>query len=92
LLLPLPQDIYPCSVVKEEIPIACPTVANITKQVKPEHYQLFDLFVVQKWPVRKITQTLGVSVGQVYLAKHRISSLLKKEIARLEKETIWPGS
>ncbi len=61
-------------------------VANIKKQVKPEHYQLFDLYVVQKWPVRKITQTLGVNAGQVYLAKHRISSLLKKEIARLEKE------
>ena len=28
----------------------------------------------------------GVNAGQVYLAKHRISSLLKKEIARLEKE------
>src|SRR2546426_11700823 len=53
---------------------------------KPEHYQLFDLYVVQKWPVRKITATLGVNAGQVYLAKHRISSLLKKEIARLEKE------
>ena len=61
-------------------------VANIKTQVKPEHYQLFDLYVVQKWPVRKISQTLGVNAGQVYLAKHRISNLLKKEIARLEKE------
>ena len=61
-------------------------VANLKKQVKPEHYQLFDLYVIQKWPVRKITQTLGVNAGQVYLAKHRISSLLKKEIAQLEKE------
>ena len=67
-------------------------VANIKKQVKPEHYQLFDLYVVQKWPVRKITQTLGVNAGQVYLAKHRISSLLKKEIARLENEMTWPES
>ena len=61
-------------------------VANIKKQVKPEHYQLFDLYVIQKWPVRKIARTLGVNAGQVYLAKHRISSLLKKEIAQLEKE------
>ena len=61
-------------------------VANIKKEVKPEHYQLFDLYVVQKWPVRKITATLGVNAGQVYLAKHRISSLLKKELARLENE------
>jgi RNA polymerase sigma-70 factor (ECF subfamily) len=60
--------------------------ANIRKQVKPEHYQLFDLYVIQKWPVRKIAQTLGANAGQVYLAKHRISSLLRKEIARLAKE------
>jgi len=50
------------------------------------HYQLFGLYVIQKWPVRKIAQTLGASVGQVYLAKHRISMLLKKEIAQLEKD------
>ncbi len=59
-------------------------VANIKKQVRPEHYQLFDLYVIQKWPVRKITTTLGVNAGQVYLAKHRVGSLLKKEIKKLE--------
>ena len=58
-------------------------VENTKKQVKPDHYQLFDLFAVQKWPIRKITQTLGVNAGQVYLAKHRVSRLLKKEIDKL---------
>ena len=61
-------------------------VANIKKQVKPEHYQLFDLYVVQKWPVRKITETLRVNAGQIYLAKHRVGSMLKKEIRSLETE------
>jgi len=61
-------------------------VDTIKKQVKPEHYELFDLYVIQKWPMRKITQTLGVNAGQVYLAKHRVGPLLKKELARLEKE------
>jgi hypothetical protein len=28
---------------------------------------------------------LGVSTGQVYLAKHRITGLIKKEIQQLEK-------
>jgi RNA polymerase sigma factor (sigma-70 family) len=58
-------------------------VANVKKRACPEHYQLFDLYVVQKWSVSKITDTLGVRAGQVYLAKHRISALLKKEIRRL---------
>jgi RNA polymerase sigma factor (sigma-70 family) len=61
-------------------------VANIKQQVKPEHYQLFDLYVVQKWPVRKITHTLGVNAGQIYLAKHRVSRLLKKQIDKLRRE------
>ena len=59
-------------------------IQNVKKQVKPDQYQLFDLYVVQRWPARKITQTLGVSAGQVYLAKHRIGSLLKKEIRQLQ--------
>ncbi len=59
--------------------------ARVKQQVRPEHYQLFDLYVVQKWPVRKITATMGVNAGQVYLAKHRISSLMKKEITALEE-------
>jgi hypothetical protein len=28
---------------------------------------------------------LGVNVGQVYLARHRVGALLKKEIKALEK-------
>ena len=41
--------------------------------------------------VRFDSLTLGVNAGQVYLAKHRISSLLKKEIVRLEREVSWPA-
>jgi RNA polymerase sigma-70 factor (ECF subfamily) len=63
-------------------------VANIRNQVNPEHYQLFDLYVVQQWPVRKITTTLGVNAGQIYLAKHRVGALLKQEIRRLESHII----
>ncbi len=60
--------------------------AAVKQQVRPEHYQLFDLYALQKWPIRKITATLGVNAGQVYLAKHRVSALLKKEIAKLESQ------
>jgi hypothetical protein len=31
---------------------------------------------------------LGVNAGQIYLAKHRVSSLLKKELKRLETELL----
>ena len=55
-------------------------------QVNPKQFQMFDLYVVKKWPVLKVAQTLGVNVGQVYLAKHRISALLKREIKKLKGE------
>ena len=33
----------------------------------------------------KVAQTLGVNIGRVYLAKHRVMALIKKEIRALEK-------
>ena len=35
-----------------------------------------------------VAKKLGVNVGLVYLAKHRISALLKKEIKVLETKTV----
>jgi len=48
---------------------------------------MFELYVLQGWPVREVARLLGVSAGQVYLAKHRVSRLLKKEILRLETKS-----
>ena len=59
---------------------------RVKSQVKEEQYQLFDLYVVKEWPVKRIRQTLEVSATQVYLAKHRVTRLLEKEVRRLEKE------
>ena len=58
---------------------------NVKKQVSPKQYQIFELYIVRDWTVRKITRALGVSPGQVYLAKYRVAALLKKEAKRLEK-------
>ena len=57
---------------------------NVKRRVKEEHYQMFDFYVVKEWPVAKVARTLGVSAGQVYLAKFRLSALIRKEIRRLE--------
>ncbi len=63
-------------------------VDRVKRQVKEEQFQMFDLYVVKKWPVEKVAQTLGVNTGRVYLAKHRIGGLIRKEIQRLEKNLI----
>ena len=59
---------------------------TIRHTVKEEHYQIFDLNVLQQWPARNVARALGVNVGLVYLVKYRLSALLKKEIRRLEEQ------
>jgi RNA polymerase sigma-70 factor (ECF subfamily) len=57
---------------------------RVKHHVDPEQFQIFDLYCLEQWPAQKVASTLGVGVGRVYLAKHRIGRLLKKEIKRLE--------
>jgi RNA polymerase sigma-70 factor (ECF subfamily) len=57
---------------------------RVKRQVDARQYQMFDFYVLQRWPVRKVAHTLRVSSGRVYMAKHRISALIKKEIRRLK--------
>jgi RNA polymerase sigma-70 factor (ECF subfamily) len=59
---------------------------RVKRRVKEEHYQMFDLNVVREWPANKVAKTLEVSVAQVYLAKHRLLALLKKEVRMLERQ------
>ena len=40
----------------------------------------------KEWPVGKVIRELGVSATRVYLAKHRVSALLKREIKALERK------
>ena len=55
------------------------------KKVDPKQFQIFDCYVRKEWPAQKVADQLRVNVGQVYLARHRVSALLKKEIRALEK-------
>jgi RNA polymerase sigma factor (sigma-70 family) len=61
-------------------------LSRVKRQANARHYQMFDLHAVKNWSVDKVAQTLGVSTGQVRLAKHRITVLMRREVARLEKE------
>ncbi len=58
---------------------------RLKKKVNPKHFQIFDCAVVKRWSARKIADELDVNVAQVYLVKHRLAGLLKKEVAGLEK-------
>jgi RNA polymerase sigma factor (sigma-70 family) len=58
---------------------------RVKKKIDPKQFQIFDCYVRKNWPAQKVANQLRVSVGQVYLARHRVSGLLKKEVRALEK-------
>lgn len=61
-------------------------VNKVKRQLDPEKYQIFDLLVNKEWPAQKVADTFGMTVNQVYLAKHRVTELIKEEIERLKKD------
>ena len=64
-------------------------LARVKTRVDAPQWQIFDLYVLRQWPVGDVAKALGVSAGRVYIARHRIALLLKKEIKELERETRW---
>ncbi len=61
-------------------------VERISRRVKPRHFQVFELYVRQQWPVLKVSAQLGVNPASVYLIGHRLTKLLKAEVCELQKQ------
>ncbi len=61
-------------------------MGQVKRRLDPQRYQVFDCYVNKGWAASKVAAAFGVSIDQVYVAKHRITQLVKDEVARLEKE------
>jgi len=65
-------------------------LATALERLKPKfslkQIQMFDLHALKEWPASDVAKSLGVSLANVYVTKHRIATALKKEMARLERE------
>ncbi len=59
-------------------------VECVKRRVKEEHYQIFHLYAIKQWPVAEISRALKVKSAQVYLIKHRIAAMIRKEVKALE--------
>jgi len=66
--------------------LADAALSRVKAQVSPKQYQIFDCYVIREWDADKVKKQLGVSMSQVYLAKHRVGKILKKELDRLNKD------
>ena len=60
-------------------------VERVKRKVNAKHFQIFDCAVLKRWSVAKVASALGVSAAQVYLVKHRIAAMLKREVAALDE-------
>lgn len=64
-------------------------------KVAPKQFQIYYYNVINRMKASEVQKKLGVSLTQVYLAKHRVGSLLRKEIKyihSLEAEGTAPRS
>jgi RNA polymerase sigma factor (sigma-70 family) len=59
---------------------------RVRSMVSPRQFQIFSCYVVNGWTPERVKEELGVNAAQVYLAKHRVGRLLKKEAMRLAEE------
>lgn len=65
--------------------VADVALLRVKERVGAKQYQMFDLYVVKGWPVGEVARMVKGNVAQVYLAKHRVMALLRKESERLRK-------
>ena len=57
---------------------------RVKQKVKPQHYQIFYLSIIKEMKAAQVARTLGVNVAQVYLVRHRVAALVRKEVRELE--------
>jgi RNA polymerase sigma-70 factor (ECF subfamily) len=66
--------------------VADAALARVKAQVSPKQYQIFDCYVIKQWEAKRVQDHLHVSMAQVYLAKHRVGAVLRRELAKLDHD------
>src|SRR6266496_4472455 len=60
-------------------------IEQLKPRVSPDQFQMFELYVLRQMPVTEVARLLGTNVARVYLAKYRLSKLLRETIGEFEK-------
>ena len=60
-------------------------IANLKRKVDAKQFQIFDCVAIKGWSAMETARRLGVNIAQVYLIKHRLKAMLKKEIKALDE-------
>lgn len=59
---------------------------RVKKRASARQFQIFECCVVKRWSAARVAESLRVNIAQVYLAKHRVSAMMKKEVTALAKK------
>ncbi|HEY3860631.1 MAG TPA: sigma-70 family RNA polymerase sigma factor [Verrucomicrobiae bacterium] len=60
-------------------------MTKVKRSLDPQEYQIFDLYVNKEWAPDEVAKTFKIPVGRVYMAKHRVTEMMKEEVERLAK-------
>ena len=82
----VPPELYKIWQKEWELNLMQGALDRVRKHAKPKHFQVFDLAVLQHKPLKQIREFLGISMAEVYLAKHRVGKMVQSELARLRKQ------
>lgn len=66
-------------------------VDRIRGKVSARQLQIYDFQVLQEHRVVETCRALGVNAAQVYLAKHRVGKLIRRELRELEQDFGGPS-
>lgn len=58
---------------------------RVKEKFSLKKFQVFDLLVLKEWPVADVAKSLGISLANIYVTRHRISAAIARETKRLEK-------
>ena len=60
-------------------------IQRVKQLVKPGQFQVFQLLVIKKFSTAEVAKALNMNAAQVYLAKHRVGLLVKRELKKLQQ-------
>jgi RNA polymerase sigma-70 factor (ECF subfamily) len=60
-------------------------LAKLKGLAKPRQFQMFYLHVIKQVPAGDVVKALHVSLGQVYLAKHRVGRVFRRLVKEFEE-------
>ncbi len=83
--IPAENDIVDFWEVEWQQHILNAAMERLATQVPAKHFQAFELYTRQGWPVRRIADNLGMNAPTVYLIAHRLTKRLRAEVDRLRE-------